>query len=95
VIQNIVPTLLSLMGSNHILISEIGDKMCNILRGLSKQTSRFEDLLYNIMSLISMLGIYLDEEMIERVLSLGGWENEIKLATWIATFIKACKFKSK
>ncbi|KAF8483193.1 hypothetical protein JB92DRAFT_3032396 [Gautieria morchelliformis] len=39
--------------------------------------------------------IYLDEEMVQRFLCIEGWENDVKLARWIASFMEKCGFRNK
>ncbi|KAF8489057.1 hypothetical protein JB92DRAFT_3148147 [Gautieria morchelliformis] len=58
--------------------------------------SEMWDNLFNMLIALSKeTSICLDEEMVERFLCTEGWENDVKLARWVASFMEECRFRSK
>jgi hypothetical protein len=86
--------LFGLIGSEHTTPEGL-DYLCKVLLALSKQTCKSKELSYYIIVLITIIGINLDEMMVERLLYMKDWKNDVSLAMWIASFMDECRFGSK
>ncbi|KAF8507498.1 hypothetical protein JB92DRAFT_3121813 [Gautieria morchelliformis] len=86
----------SLQGSRSLVDQGVVPMLFSLLGSEHTITSESRDNLYNVlMELSRQKWITLDEEMVERLLYVKGWENDVKLARWLASFMEECKFRRK
>ncbi|KAF8532009.1 hypothetical protein JB92DRAFT_3104395 [Gautieria morchelliformis] len=85
----------SWQGSQTLVDQEVLPTLLNFIGRDSITPESWDNLCNILMALSKQTLIYLDEEMVERLLSVEGWESDVNLTWWTATFIEECQFRSE
>ncbi|KAF8463189.1 hypothetical protein JB92DRAFT_2838920 [Gautieria morchelliformis] len=82
-------------GSQTLVDQDVIPVLFSLMGPEHAMTSEMCDNLFNVLIALSkQTWICMDEEMVERLLCVGCWENDVKLARWIAFFMERCRFRS-